>query len=59
VVSRRSARSQLTRQPSDGGRDFRFTANNGHEHVSRIGLLSATNGHGTHFVDYLVGASKY
>jgi hypothetical protein len=31
VVSRRSARSQLTRQPSDGGRDFRFTPNNGHE----------------------------
>src|SRR6266576_5004460 len=31
VVSRRSARLQLTRQPSDGGRDFRFTPNDGHE----------------------------
>jgi hypothetical protein len=31
----------LTRQPSDGGRDFRSPPNNGHEHVSRIGLLSA------------------
>jgi len=44
VVSRGSARALLTREPSDGGRDFRFTPNNGHDHVNRIGLLSAKTG---------------
>jgi hypothetical protein len=50
VVSRGSARALLTREPSDGGRDFRFTPNNGHDHVNRIGLLSANNGSRTHSI---------
>jgi len=43
VVSRRSARAQLTREPSDGGRHS-GSPNNGHDHVNRIGLLSASTG---------------
>ena len=45
AVSRRSARAQLTDDYSERRRDFRFTPNNGHDHVSRIGLLSARKRH--------------